>query len=431
MKVFRELDANSQRNLLALFAAGVMYWSSFSAHQPVLPIYIAKQNLPLAIAPLGETSQVGFVMGCFAIGLFVFRPQLGKLVDCKSQKLVLGFGMVAVAIAPLGYWLFPTLGCMVLFRIIHGFSLAAFDTAFIVLVVDSVPPRHRGEIVGAMTLGGTLGIMFGPAFGSFLQGTLGDAPFFWLASGLGWLGLLCLFPIQESAPAPSDAAKSGTDDCFWGRLGEPAFWVPAFILLLAGLTFGSLSTYMPLFSASVVENWNPGWFYTASAISNLSTRALVGRISDRVGRGLCIAVSLFLYSMSLFSLSLAHNEQTFFLAGLLEGNGYGTLIPMVATLIADRSRPQERARLFSLCMMGLDLGMGIGGPLLGLVATAIGYRWMFALDGGLVILSLVVFMTQANQGIGRSLRFSVGKEPDLHAVKEEKPGVAPQSIPLG
>jgi MFS family permease len=55
----------------------------------------------------------------------------------------------------------------------------------------------------------------------------------------------------------------------------------------------------------------------------------------------------------------------FLLAGLVQGLAAGTLIPMIAALMADRSHPNERGRTFGLVMVGFDLGIAFAGPIFG------------------------------------------------------------------
>lgn len=93
MKVFLTFDAKLRRNLVILFAAGLLFWSSLTTLLPTLPLYVEYVG--------GTKQQIGLVMGCFAIGLLLFRPWLGQLADRRSRKLVLLIGLGATAIAPL------------------------------------------------------------------------------------------------------------------------------------------------------------------------------------------------------------------------------------------------------------------------------------------------------------------------------------------
>ena len=72
--------------------AGLLFWSSLSATLPTLPVYIAATG--------ASNLQIGLIMGSFAIGMFVFRPQCGMLADRRGRKIVLLIGMSAGGNSP-------------------------------------------------------------------------------------------------------------------------------------------------------------------------------------------------------------------------------------------------------------------------------------------------------------------------------------------
>lgn len=412
MKVFLTFDAKLRRNLVILFAAGLLFWSSLTTLLPTLPLYVEYVG--------GTKQQIGLVMGCFAIGLLLFRPWLGQLADRRSRKLVLLIGLGATAIAPLGYMVGKSIPLLILLRAFHGISIAAFTTGYSALVADIAPPKQRGEVIGYMSLVTAIGMAIGPALGGFLQAWAGYNALFLLSSGLGVLGIL--FTTQIVNPSisttQSKAAKDNpTDNRFWRLLISPRLRIPAIVLLLVGLAFGTLSTFVPLFIKSVGVNLNPGLFYTATAIASFSVRLIGGRASDRYGRGLLITISLIFYILSMLFLWIATSANIFLLAGILEGMGAGILLPTIAAMLVDRAMPQERGRIFGVCMVGFDVGIAIAGPFLGLVAEQVGYRNMFGFAAGLTCLALFIFLTASSKDLPHSVRFALGRGQDLYAIK--------------
>ena len=110
-------------------------------------------TLPLYIEHVGASKQqIGIVMGSFAIGLLLCRPYLGRMADERGRKLVLIIGVLAAALAPLGYAVVKSIPLLMALRAFHGISIAAFTTAYSALVTDIAPPDKRGEIIGNMSL---------------------------------------------------------------------------------------------------------------------------------------------------------------------------------------------------------------------------------------------------------------------------------------
>lgn len=407
MKVFRTLDAQLRRNLLILFAAGLLFWSSLASLLPTLPLYIED---------VGATKQqIGVVMGCFAIGLLLFRPFVGRLADQHSRKIVLLIGMSVAAIAPLGYLVVKSVGLMMVIRAFHGISIAAFTTGYSALVADIAPANKRGEVIGYMSLVNPIGMAIGPAFGGFLQAGVGYTALFALSSGLGFIGLLCTSQIINPPLILGQQTKA-TSKGFWQALATPRIRVPALVLLMVGLAFGALSTFVPLFIKSSGVDLNAGLFYTAAAIASFSVRLITGRASDRYGRGLFITVSLSLYTLSMLMIWTANSAATFLLAAAIEGAGAGILIPMIAAMMADRALPNERGRLFGLCMVGFDVGIAIAGPVLGAVAEQVGYRNIFGFASSLTFIAILIFLTQSSKDLPHSLRFALGRGRDVYAL---------------
>lgn len=67
-------------------------------------------------------------------------------------------------------------------------------------------------------------------------------------------------------------------------------------------------------------------------------------------------------------------------------------------------------------MTGFDIGIALAGPILGAVATQIGYRSIFGICVGLGIAAIVVFLTQSSKNLSASWRFALGQGRDIYAV---------------
>jgi MFS family permease len=419
LSVFSQLDTTVRRNLLVLFSAGLLFWAGLASLLPTLPVYIE------AIG--GTRHQVGIVMGCFAIGLLVSRPWLSHLADERGRKIVLLIGMAAIAFAPLGYLLTANIPALMVIRAFHGLSIAAFALAYSALVVDLSPPNKRGELIGYMSLVNPLGLAIGPALGGYLQEWLDYDAVFIMSFGMGMVGLLCTMRVVEpqtkdgSVDTVSDRTSTPTappkSQKFWGLLLSDRIRVPALIMLMVGIAFGTLSTFAPLYVKEVGIEVNVGLFYTAAAIASFAIRLVAGPGSDRHGRGVFITVSIAFYTTSMLLLWQTQSDTMFLIAAIFQGAGSGTLIPMIAALMADRSHASERGRTFGVCMTGFDLGIALAGPLLGAIADTTGITALFGLCGSMTFLGLVVFLMFSSKDIRHSLQFATGRGRDLYAVE--------------
>ena len=405
--LLKNLSREQQVNLAILFTAGLLFWSGLASLLPTLPLYIEDAG--------ATTQQVGTVMASFAIGLLLLKARLSKLADWHSRKLVLIIGMLAIATAPLGYLMTQSLALLMVLRAFHGISIAAFATGYSALVADIAPPRNRGELIGYMSLVNPLGLAIGPALGGLLYGVGGYGPAFLLSVALGVLGLLCVLRLWEP-PRTTPTNKAQDNGRFWRLIGTDRLRVPVTVLLMVGIAFGTMSTFVPLYIRDTGANFNVGLFYTAAAIASFSVRLLTGRASDNYGRGRFITLSLLLYGSAMVVLWQADTAPMFLTGAALQGAGAGIVIPTMAALMADRSLPEERGRIFGLCMVGFDVGLAMAGPVLGGFADVIGYSGIFGLAASLIFLGLLLFITLSSKDLAHSLRFALGRGRDLYAV---------------
>lgn len=391
--------------------AGLLFWASLAALLPTLPPYVEH---------VGATRhQVGIVIGSFAIGLLLFRPRLGQLADSQGRKLVLLIGLAVVAIAPIGYLFTTSIPVLMALRAFHGLSIAAFTTGYSALVTDLSPAKQRGELIGYMSLVNPVGMAIGPALGGFIQAGAGYLPLFLTSAGIGLAGLFCASWLRVPKIASLDPQRAiAPKESAWQVISSDRLRVPTLVMLMVGLAFGILSTFVPLYIKDVGIQLNAGLFYTAAAITSFGSRLLIGRASDRYGRGRFITLGLSLYALAMGILWTANSAQAFLIAGAIEGCGAGIFLPMMISLVADRSHPEERGRVFGLCMTGFDLGIAIAGPTLGFFADSLGYRGLFGLAAVLVFLALGIFISLSSKDLDASLNYALGGGKDIYAVSE-------------
>ena len=412
MNVLKTLTPTQTKNLSILAISGLLFWISLTSLLPTLPAYIVDIG--------GSKHQVGLVMGSFAIGLLLFRAQLGKLSDQRSRKLVIMIGTFVVGTAPLGYLWVDSIPLLIAFRAFHGISIAAFTTGYSTLVVDWSPPEKRGELIGYMSLVVPVGLAVGPALGGYLQAGMGYEVLFAVSAASGYLGLLFASQVTEAdaKETQEDKTEQGSQSGFWQILLSPRIRTPAMVLFIVGLVFGTLTTFLPLYVRELGIPLNPGLYYTTSAIASFVMRMFIGRASDYYGRGIFITMSLSLYTVAMYLLASANTPAEFLIAAIAQGAGGGTLIPMMIALMSDRSVTSERGRIYALSIGGFDLGIALAGPGIGSLAEVLGYRGLFQVGVSLAAIALIVFVTRSSKSIPHSLRFAIGREKDVYAVNQ-------------
>nr|WP_081606215.1 MFS transporter [Richelia intracellularis] len=400
-----------RHNILVLFTAGFLFWCSMGSLLPTLPLYMQTVG--------ANRQQIGIVMGCFAIGILLSRRWMGKMSDSYGRKIVLLIGTSVVAISPLCYLAVSSLPLLMLIRTFHGVSIAAFATAYLALVVDLTHVSRHGEAIGYMSLVNPLGMAVGPAVGAYLQAEMGYSALFIASSFFGLLALLCIVSVIDppTHKQPTTVKQKG----FWTTLASPRVKIPFLVMFFLGVNFGTLHTFISLFIKDTGVDLNAGLFYVVGAIASFSFRLFGGRASDQFGRGLLITVSLAVYGLGMFFIWQANDINTFLWGAFLEGAGYGTAVPIITAMMSDRSRAYERGQIFAVCIMGLDLGIAIAGPIIGYIAQQYGYRNVFALATLLTLCAILVFLAFSSKNIQNSISFALGKGRDFYALNNNPP----------
>ncbi len=451
INTFKAVERDKLVGLLILFFCALFFWMSLTSLIPTLPSYLQS---------IGATvKQVGYIMGCFAIGLLLsrvwlgkladeglekfiyslpfslgvnkfiirfFRGLLGKLVTFPSRKVVILIGAIVAFIAPLGYFFFDSFSELMITRAFHGVSIAAFTTGYSALVVDLSPPKQKGELIGYMSLSVPIGMAIGPALGGFLEAYTSYQMLFFLSASFGFMALILACQIRELDYRISNnntfeikhiSEESLINRGFKELIFNASFAVPALVLLLIGCLFGTLGTFLPLYVRDLGLDFNVGFFYTIAAIASFAIRFLSGRASDTYGRGLFISGSLICYILSMIFLTFVQNNTMLIISAIFEGMGAGILVPITLALISDRCSAIERGRVFAVCVGGFDVGVALGGPVLGSLIIDFGYRLVFGVTGLMAIASLLIFVGFSNKNIANSWKFAWGISSDLYAVE--------------
>jgi MFS family permease len=410
MSTIAKLPKHVRRDLGFLFGAGLVFWACMASMLPVLPLYI--QDLK------ATAQELGVIMGSFAVGLLLFRPQMGKLADSKGRKVVLLLGILVAALAPIAYLFVTQKFALIGVRIFHGVSIAGFATAYSALIADISPPQHRGEVIGTMSLTNPIGMALGPLVGDWMLRSHGYSDCFWLASSLAALSFL--LATQVSAPKVSHkTTDEQPSQPFWQLLASDSIRIPTLTMLVVGMAFGILSTFVPLYVRENNLTITASAFYSSAAIMSFLMRSIAGKQSDRFGRGRFITIGMAAYGVSMAILWLFPNDRGFIWAGLCEGIGGGMFLPVTIAMITDRCSPEMRGRIFALCLSGFDLGIFTAGPSLGGVADAIGYRGLFGVATGIVAVGIGLFVTLSSKDLQHSLSFSLFGGRDVYALPQK------------
>lgn len=135
-----------------------------------------------------------------------------------------------------------------------------------------------------------------------------------------------------------------------------------------------------------------GLIGSLTPIGMLFGAALVGLLTDMLGRRRLVLASVTIFSLAMVLCGIAPGVTLFALGRVLVGIGVGGVLPSIAALVFEYSAPQRRNLNTSLAFAGV----GVGGALAAVVAATVvpqfGFRAEYLIGGlaALVVLPLAV-----------------------------------------
>ena len=364
------------RDFLLLCFSSFLFSMSMFLLFAVLPIFIVDELH-------GAKSQVGLIMGAFALSAVLTRPGSGRIVDVWSRKMGLNIGSFIYCVAPALYTQADSVEMMLGLRFFHGIGIAIYTTAGSVMAADLCPPMRRAEGMGYYGMSMNLAMAIGPALGAFLVGQIGFSGLFWLASILGLTSLLLVQVIKERV-----------QDHDHGHARPPLFskvaLLPGFVAMCMTMTFGAVVSFLPLL---VQEHnlGNPGLYFTIYSLVVVFSRPIAGRLADRFGRAPVIVPGMAWLVAAM--IVLAHTTSLWGLlwSAALQGLGFGCVHPAVMALVVDRSTIRDRGPALATLMGAFDVGVGLSSIGLGQILEYTNFTTTYLCAAGIAFTGGSIF----------------------------------------
>lgn len=151
-----------------------------------------------ALTPIGRDLKVGagqtaWLVSSLYLVAAVGQPLMGRLADLLGPRRVLLFGLVTAAVGGVVGGLAPSIGWLILARMLIGLGTSAgYPSTMTVLSLAaqrSGVPTPR-PVLAAITVAGQVLAVIGPTLGGLLVGGLGWRSVFWVNVPVAALGLL-------------------------------------------------------------------------------------------------------------------------------------------------------------------------------------------------------------------------------------------------
>jgi predicted MFS family arabinose efflux permease len=324
--------------------------------------------------------EIGIVVATMAAAAIAARPAVGRVLDTHGRRLVLLVGSVAHVVATLGYLAIDDLGPLLyVLRILHGLADAMLFSVLFTIAADVVPRARRTEGIAMFGISGMIPLS--------LAGWLGDAVLvhgdydvlFSITAGAAICGTIAGWWLPDSRPDPEDgdAPARSYFRAIADRRLRP-LWMIGFCFALA---VASYFTFLKTFVSSPEGAGSVGGFFGAYTIAAIGLRLGLGWLPDRIGARPTLLPAVVCTAVGTLLLAHATSSTVVLVAGVFCGVGHGFTFPILSSLVVARAPPSERGTALASFTALFDLGLLVGGPLLGLVLELSDYATMFTVAG--------------------------------------------------
>jgi predicted MFS family arabinose efflux permease len=324
-----------------------------------------------ATGPLGSDSGgAGLAFGVFACSSLVLRPWAGRLCDTRGRRPLLVGGAALAAAALLTTAHVDGLSGLVALRLLAGVGEAAVFVASFAAVADLAPPGRMGEAVSYNSLALYVGLAGGPPLAEYLVESAPVAsPGFetaWTTAGLlTVLAGVVFASVGETRPPRTGEVVARPPLVHRRSLPVALGFLSAMVAMGGFLAFAGLrADEVGLADASL-----PLVVYgTIVVVSRIVFAKLPDRVAPlRLASGALVALGVGLATMTTWA------TPTGLIAGAaLLAVGITFTTPAFFTAVFSMVRESERGAASATMSATIDLGLGAGPILLGVVAEQAG-----------------------------------------------------------
>jgi FSR family fosmidomycin resistance protein-like MFS transporter len=386
-----ELSLKEQRGQVLL---GTITAAHFSHHvtnsllNPLLPLI--RDSFALSY---GES---GFAVSAYSIAAGLANAPWGMLADRIGSRVVIVGGLflmgaASVALATAGsYW--QLLALLVLLGIVSG----SYHGPAAAIIARTFSPRVRGTAMGIHITGGHLSFFAAPAVAGLLATATGTwrTPYIWFALAPIVFGALLWFV----APRVHErAAPNGDRFAAFREIGRVFRDVGPVVSLSIAFQFGiaALLAFLALYLVDT-RGLSPALaavFFGVPQLVGVIGAPLGGFLSDRLGRRRVMLGGLALMGPAVYAITVVPNEGLV-IALVVFGLLWSMRSTVTETLVMDSAPAGRRATVLgAYYLVNAHVG-GIGAPLFGFLAEAVGLATAFSWIGiafvGMSAVSLVV-----------------------------------------
>jgi len=394
------------------------FFGSFFFLLSALPDYIESIG--------GEEWQIGLIVGGFSILPLLVWPLVGRWSDRGHRVRLMYLALVITAVSLLLQAFSEDVWSLFALRVVQGLGMVAFPTAGASIIGVIAPVHRRGEGIGYYGFSTSASQMAFPALGVLIADTWGFDAVFFISAATAAGTILLMVPLRE--PPTQVVVERAERPVLLPRRAL----FPMAVFFTVTFSFTALAAFLPDLGDERGFG-NVGLYFLVSGAFAMVVRPLAGTVSDRYGRSTMVVPGLVLLAGGMALLAAADSQLIMFVAGAINGVGFGTVHTGLFALAFDRVPPTQRGGAAAVFRSAWDSGGLAGGVVLGLVASAIDVESTFWISAALLAGAVFLYMGGRSAGLTQPYGERSDGGDEVSTEEERGSGGAgdPGTVPVG
>jgi MFS family permease len=359
-------------------------------------MYMLNSTIAEYATAFGATASIaGLVSGIYTIGGLCSRLWGGDaMAKFGWKRITLIFAGLSICACGL-YFVVSNVVLLLIVRFVHGLAFGACASGIIVIGSSVLPKSRHAYGMGILMLSTTFAVGIGPYAGSMIIDSFGAYGGFVMAMVCSAAIFVCIAltnvkvdPLQSKETKAEESSKpTGIRKIF-----EPSAIPISFCNMLFALSYAGVASFVRLYAANNDLGWLVAYFFLMQCIVLLVCQPVYGWIQDKTkSDNVVISIGITAHAVGVFLMFVYPSWISLVLGAVGTAMGYNSL-KSATQAIATRGVTQERrSYAISTFWVFTDIGMGLGGFLLGFLVVFSGYGAIFLGSAILMAIALPVY----------------------------------------
>jgi MFS family permease len=356
------------KNFIFLIFSNFLMFITYYAILSALPIYLVEEIH-------ASKMQVGIVVGAYTIASVIARPFAGFALDRFGRRIIFLITLLIYSLLFTGYLVAVSIFSLILLRLAQGLTWGFTTVSASTIAVDNIPASKRGEGIGYFALSTTLGMSVGPVIGLFVGHHWGYTAMFVSGCFISFASLGCAYAIHLR----KRFIVGRRIDLKLNSMFDLNSIRPSINVFITMIAYGGLLSFIALYGHEIGIQ-NSSLYFLIFSIGIAAARITAGKVFDRNGPGKLLTLCIILLMIGFPLLAMARNEVLFYISAIIIGFGNGVIFPTFQSMINNVADSSHRGAANSTLYTAVDLGMGSGMILAGLIAQHISISAIFWTD---------------------------------------------------